>query len=212
MEEYYGLICFSKSIKQLLDKKIKDKYKITKYIKEITSASIAVQIMILPVMIYSYKTILITFLTTNILTSFLITIIIIIGFVLVLISFLFMELSKILAIPYKLLINLLLVITKITSKIPFSETYIKMPYLYQIIFYYSLVFLFGYLLRKKQITKIKKYRKQIIIAILIIIAVPYLFEVLDDDLKIYFIDVGQGDSCLIITPENKKILIDRWRS
>ena len=123
-----------------------------------------------------------------------------------------MELSKILAIPYKLLINLLLVITKITSKIPFSETYIKMPYLYQIIFYYSLVFLFGYLLRKKQITKIKKYRKQIIIAILIIIAVPYLFEVLDDDLKIYFIDVGQGDSCLIITPENKKILIDRWRS
>ena len=212
MEEYYGLICFSKSIKQLLDKKIKDKYKITKYIKEITSASIAVQIMILPVMIYSYKTILITFLTTNILTSFLITKIIIIGFVLVLISFLFMELSKILAIPYKLLINLLLVITKITSKIPFSETYIKMPYLYQIIFYYSLVFLFGYLLRKKQITKIKKYRKQIIIAILIIIAVPYLFEVLDDDLKIYFIDVGQGDSCLIITPENKKILIDRWRS
>ena len=212
MEEYYGLICFSKSIKQLLDKKIKDKYKITKYIKEITSASIAVQIMILPVMIYSYKTILITFLTTNILTSFLITIIIIIGFVLVLISFLFMELSKILASPYKLLINLLLVITKITSKIPFSETYIKMPYLYQIIFYYSLVFLFGYLLRKKQITKIKKYRKQIIIAILIIIAVPYLFEVLDDDLKIYFIDVGQGDSCLIITPENKKILIDRWRS
>jgi len=179
MEEYYGLICFSKSIKQLLDKKIEDKYKITKYIKEITSASIAVQIMILPVMIYSYKTILVTFLTTNILTSFLITLIIIIGFVLVLISFLFMELSKILATPYKILINLLLVITKITSKIPFSETYIKMPYLYQIIFYYLLVFLFGYLLRKKQITKIKKYRKQIIIAILIIIAVPYLFEVLE---------------------------------
>ena len=28
------------------------------------------------------------------------------------------------------------------------------------------------------------------------------------NLKIYFIDVGQGDSCLIITPQNKKILID----
>ena len=27
-------------------------------------------------------------------------------------------------------------------------------------------------------------------------------------MKIYFIDVGQGDSCLIITPRNKKILID----
>ena len=30
----------------------------------------------------------------------------------------------------------------------------------------------------------------------------------DTNLKIYMIDVGQGDSTLIITPENKKILID----
>ena len=28
------------------------------------------------------------------------------------------------------------------------------------------------------------------------------------DLRIYFIDVGQGDSTLIITKQNKKILID----
>lgn len=28
------------------------------------------------------------------------------------------------------------------------------------------------------------------------------------NLRIYFIDVGQGDSSLIVTPNNKKILID----
>ena len=33
-------------------------------------------------------------------------------------------------------------------------------------------------------------------------------KIIPKDLKIYFIDVGQGDSTLIITPTNKKILVD----
>ena len=39
--------------------------------------------------------------------------------------------------------------------------------------------------------------------------IPCLIEnIPGNDLKVYFIDVGQGDACLIITPQNKKILID----
>ena len=33
-------------------------------------------------------------------------------------------------------------------------------------------------------------------------------KIIPKQLKIYFIDVGQGDSTLVITPQNKKILID----
>ena len=35
-----------------------------------------------------------------------------------------------------------------------------------------------------------------------------LLSYMPHDLEIYFIDVGQGDSTLIVTPNDKKILID----
>ena len=39
--------------------------------------------------------------------------------------------------------------------------------------------------------------------------IPNVLEIIpSNSVKIYFIDVMQGDSCLIITPQNKKILID----
>lgn len=65
---------------------------------------------------------------------------------------------------------------------------------------------FGYLIKKK---KFKKYKKKITLLILIIIILTKLIEIIPkNSLIIHFIDVGQGDACLIITPQNKKILID----
>ena len=44
--------------------------------------------------------------------------------------------------------------------------------------------------------------------ILIICLTFSFFKITPQNLKIYFIDVGQGDSTLIVTPLNKRILID----
>lgn len=52
-------------------------------------------------------------------------------------------------------------------------------------------------------------KKRIIIIIVLIITIGLgNHNYIPKDLYIYFIDVGQGDSTLIITPNNKKILID----
>ena len=54
----------------------------------------------------------------------------------------------------------------------------------------------------------KKTKFSIIILLLIILVVYYIFEDYSDILRVCFINVDQGDSILIKTPQNKNILID----
>lgn len=181
--------------------------------KNIFLVSISAQIIIIPIMAYTYKTISLTFPITSILTSALIGIIIIIGFILALISLISIKILEPFSFIYKLLINLLLIITQYTSQIPFSKIYVKTPYFVEIIFYYLIIFLSSYLYQKcgkeKIISKIKDNYKKIIAILLIFILIFNLFKIITpNNLKIYFIDVGQGDSCLVVTPRNTKILID----
>lgn len=147
-----GIISFMKKIKENTNEKsmsIKSyKNKIINYIKDIIIVSISAQIIIMPIIAYTYKTISITFFITNILVSPIIGIIIIFGFILIFISFLSIKIANFFGMIYKILIKLLLQITKISSKIPFSKIYIKLPYLSQIILYYLIIFLVYYLYNK----------------------------------------------------------------
>lgn len=201
-----GIALFLEPINKMLDKIIKNKNRVWNYIKGIISVSLSVQIIIAPIMIYFYKTVSLTFLISNILTSFLISIIIIFGFLIIFLSLIAFTIARFVGVIYKPLIKFLLLVTEITAKIPFSKIYVKEPYFFQIVFYYSLLF---FLINKKTQKLFLRYKKQIIAIALIIAIFPSVLESAPKNyLKIYFIDVGQGDSCLVITPNNKKILID----
>ena len=56
--------------------------------------------------------------------------------------------------------------------------------------------------------KILKNKKSLCVCIALIILISIFINQIPSGLKIYFIDVGQGDSTLIVTPLNKTILID----
>lgn len=203
MEEYYGIAIFQEAIKAKLSR-IKNKY-----IKETIATSLAVQIVIAPIMIYTSKTLSLTFIISNLLTSYLITLIIMLGFILIILSLIFKPLANLVAPIYKTILILLEKIVNLTSNIPFAKIYIKAPYLYQIAIYYLIMLLVLYLFKTKRNKKLKKHKTKIIAIILIIMLIPNLIEIIPPGkLILHMIDVGQGDACLVITPQNQTILID----
>ena len=227
-----GILYFEKIIENII-KNIKIKNRKYKYafikiqrkcskLIEVVSVTISAQIIIMPIMILSFNTIGLGFLLTNLLLSSIIGIIVMGGFVQIMISFISINAGKALANIIKIPLYLLLQI----SKINIGNYNVVTPDFYQIILYYLLIFILRkiylifhsnnctttqnrikntmYLIR----FKIKPYIKSLKFSIILVLFIICFINIIPHDLEIYFIDVGQGDCTLIITPNNKKILID----
>lgn len=218
-----GIVLFEKKIEKMLkiNKKSKTEnkiilyksnfciqklYKLKNLIMSMLSVTISAQIIILPIIMLKFNTISFTFFISNILAGFLIGIIIICGYVLIMLSLVSVNLAKYGFLLYNFILKIFIFIVEICSKLPFSKVYITTPNIFLIIIYYVIILALRFSIIK--IDTLKKHYKKIIAVLLIIILIFNLIKILPSDLKIYFIDVGQGDSTLIVTPKNKKILID----
>lgn len=143
--------------------------------------------------------------------------------------FLFKPLTYPFIVVNKVLTLILTFAAKLSTQIPFISYTVVTPRMPLVFIYYILLFTSNYIYSiyntekfmlsnmnkkildtlngiKKRINKVDK--KKVIIAIAIFLLVIQIPKILPNDLKIYFIDVGQGDSSLILTPQNKAILID----
>ena len=238
--------------------------------------SISAQILINPIILYSFNTESFTFFISNIIISFFIGPIIILGYISLIFSFLFKPFYKVLILFECFFIDIVFKITDICSKLPFSKIYFTTPKLSIIILYYLYIFLlicffksnkfkviriiinkkyfidkikrFKYNLKfrveifyelvfqknKSKIQNINKYLYEIngnnkylkvkenkkanfykrmipifftIVLVIILISNQIIIRI-NKNLRLYFVDVGQGDCTLIITPDNKKLIID----
>ena len=213
-----GIIIIFNKIKSK-DKKMMDK------LKDMCILTISAQVLILPVMAICFNTISFTFIISNLIASIIIGPIIIFGFILILISFFNMHISKIFAKPYIVLLKVLINVANYSSMIPISRIYVRTPYMISIILYYLfiaiLIIIFEIQKSNRKFIKEKfqsiltcikykilKNKKSLCVCIALIILISIFINKIPSGLKIYFIDVGQGDSTLIVTPLNKTILID----
>ena len=194
-----GIVIFMRFIK-----KKQEEPKLLNYIKQMALVSICANIIIIPIIMNNFNTVSLTFLVSNILASPILAIIVIVGFSIIIISIISHSLSNLLVFWLNPILNLLIKISSFCSKLPFAKILVVTPYIFNILFYYTIIL---YLVNYNELKQFIKKKTVILLSIILILS-NFIFYILPQDLKIYFIDVGQGDSTLIVTPSKKTILID----
>ena len=199
------------SIQNKLEKMNK---KSIRFVLESFALTLSANIFIIPIMIYHFNTISLTILFSNLIIGPLVGVSMILGFLATFLSFISIKISKIPGFILNLILNTVIKIAKFFGNLRISKIYVVTPSVLQIAFFYIVTFVVFYSIKNSQ--KVKKIiiinrtivKKIILIILIISIIIKISVFIIPKNLMIYFVDVGQGDCSLIITPHNKKILID----
>lgn len=205
---FYDLLINKKQNKKnIADSKITTKIKT--YIKRSITITASANILIMPITIYNFNVISLNFVISNLIAGPILGLCIILGLVTLIISLIFMPFARIISIVLNITLHILLKITQIISQISISNITVRTPYILTIISIYIIIYTY----KKSEymhiiIDKIK-FKKILVGIIIVIICFTEIINVnITKDLTIHFIDVGQGDSCLIYSPYGKTILVD----
>ena len=194
--------------------------KVTDKILSLFFETISVNITILPILINTFNKVNIANIIISMISSIIIAPIIVLGWIYVLIP------NKVIKMFLQLLLKCLINIAKIGNNIFLNQIYWVTPHFIQIFLYYFMLMIFIFILKIKQEKRNNSFYKRIknLISLLkfkymnnkncvkyfvfIIFILYFCSLIIPSNLKIHFIDVNQGDSTLIITPNHRNILID----
>ena len=221
-----GIILFQPTILRIFHTKSSKKNgKMIQKGKEVIAVSLSAQVMILPILLYHFNTMGIYFLVTNLLVSLVIGCIIILGFFCILLSFVCSFIANFLVIPLGIALDFLNGISRF-SELPFSKIYIPTLNWFSMALYFMGILIGNPIYaiyhgdnlmpthkRVKNIIALLQYKfrlkkKKYLICVVTVFLVFTGIYFSPKEVRIYFVDVGQGDCTLLVTPQNKTILLD----
>ncbi|MBN2394839.1 MAG: DNA internalization-related competence protein ComEC/Rec2 [Candidatus Atribacteria bacterium] len=179
------------------------------FLNKSLSVSVSAWLGMAPLSVYFFYQLSFIAIFSNLFIVPLIGIILVLSMISIIISFFFQPLAIFVASMNKVLISFLLYLGEELSSIPFAYQYFKQPKIYMIALYYLIVFFLFYTIdfwSGYSFIQRKKAFWTLSISILFFITVPMIF--VSSCLEVHFINVGEGDCILILTPERQNILID----
>lgn len=171
---------------------------------EIFAVSLTAQLGVLPFVVSSFNRVTFSSLILNFAALPLLGLIMASGYIFLPLSFVSPSLAQPLAKGIKFLINLLTNSSHLFDSLSFISYRIPTPHLFTIIGY----FLFLYLLLLPPRIKRQNLIGLLCFLLFVAVLISYPFPSISRNLKLTFIDVGQGDSILAEFPGKKKMLID----
>lgn len=200
-----GIVTFYPILKKLM----KEKNKIIKYIAENLLVTLSANILILPLIIYNFNILPTNFLLSNLIAGPILGISIMLELITIFLAFISIELSEIFGRLLNWCLLSLIKITEVISKIPnITVTTPRIGTL--ILLYIAICGIVIYVKNKDILKKMNEKFLNLSKILVLIIIISYVATSINikQELKIHFVDVGQGDCTIICTPAGKNILID----
>lgn len=173
-------------------------------LSEILALSLTAQLGVLPFLASTFNRVTFSALVLNYAALPLVALIMASGYIFLPLSFVSFFLARWFALGLSFLIDLLISSSRLLDWLSFVSYRIPTPHLVTIIGYFLFLFL---MLLPSRIKK-QKLVLSLGFSVFLVILVTYPFPSSSRDLKLTFIDVGQGESILVEFPGKKKMLID----
>lgn len=178
--------------------------KIINTVKSVIIIGISANLMMFPFIVYTSNTLSFVFIISTLLVTPVLGIMIFSGYLTIFISLFSTKLAVVPAFVLKMCINFFTFIANISSNISFLKFTVSTPTVWFLIGYYILIFYVFFYFKKSH----RKVLYKLLILLTTVCIIFRIISISNSGLKLCFIDVGQGDSTLIITESNKTILID----